>query len=307
MWILRTRDDRRADITLDVYGGEDGLGSPNMGVQFPDYGTYLKGLAESLGVADMVRWHGPQPRDWVFYNVHLEPHVFVSPTLHSDENFGSSVLASLVNGHQVVTTAWGGHRDFEQWFPQQLTLLPVRRSTRGPVLDPVLLADAIGQALERAATTVVKDADLDPARAEFSESAATSRALAMLGRPDDDPVPLKTSATQQRVDEQRARFGGKRRIYTDYEDPIGQLLFEAYGMEEPVVFDEQASYVLPPWVSHADQTVRVVDPHRGDQTFGVDAEATPASQVTLCPSMETRRLPQSLVRTLVLQGYAFSL
>jgi glycosyltransferase involved in cell wall biosynthesis len=206
LWILRTSFGRLPKITLDVYGGEDNHGSPNMGLHYPNYGTYLQGLAVLLGLDHIVKWHGLKPRGWVFDNLHLKPHIFVSPTLHSDENFGSSVLASLVNGHQAVTTAWGGHFGFQEWFPQQLILVPVCRSTMGPVVHPVLLANAILRAINRMSEVRVKDAALDRARAEFSESTVTTRTFEMLGRPGGRPVPLKKSPTQQYIDARRAFF-----------------------------------------------------------------------------------------------------
>lgn len=307
LWILRTSYGRVPRITLDVFGGEDNLGSPNMGLKFPNYSTYLQGLAELLGLDDTVTWHGFKSRDWLFDNVHLEPHIFVSPTLHSDENFGSSVLASLVNGHQVVTTAWGGHFGFHEWFSQQLILVPVHRTTMGPVVDPVLLADAILRAINRMSTVVVKDAALDRARAEFSESNVTTRTFEMLSRPGGKPVSLKKSPTQRYLDERRAFFGGTRKIYANYEDPVAQIFFEAYGMKEPLSFREQSSYVLPAWTNYSNHVLRVDDPHRGHQSFSVDAHISKPVDVTLCPSMNTCRLPESLVKTLVLQGYAFLL
>jgi glycosyltransferase involved in cell wall biosynthesis len=307
LWILRNSHGWAQRITLEVYGGEDNLGSPNMGLKYPNYGRYLQGLAELLGIDNMVTWHGFKSRDWLFDNVHLKPHIFVSPTLHSDENFGSSVLASLVNGHQAVTTAWGGHFGFQEWFSQQLILVPVHRSTMGPVVDPVLLANAISQAINRMSTVVVKDAALDLARAEFSESSVITRTFELLSRPVGKPVSLQKSPTQRHIDERRALFGGARRIYTDYEDPVAQIFFEAYGMKKPLTFQEHSSYVLPPWTSYSNQLLRVVDPHRGQQSFSLDASISKPLDVALCPSMSTCRLPESLVKTLVSQGYAFLL
>lgn len=307
LWILRTSYGRVPRITLDVYGGEDNLGSPNMGLKYPNYGTYLQGLAELLGVEDMVTWHGFKPRGWLFDNVHLEPHILVSPTLHSDENFGSSVLASLVNGHQVVTTAWGGHFGFQEWFPQQLILVPVHRSTMGPVVDPVLLANAILRAINRMSTVIVKDATLHRARAEFSESTVATRTFQMLSRTGGEPVSLKKSPTQRYIDERRDLFGGARKIYADYKDPVAQIFFEAYGMKEPLTFEEQSPYILPPWASYSDHVLRIFDPHRGHQSFSLDARISKPLDVTTCPSMNTCRLPESLVKSLVTQGYAFLL
>lgn len=307
LWILHTSYGRLPSITLDVYGGVDDLGSPNMGLKFPNYGTYLQGLAELLGVGHMVKWHGFKPREWLFDNVHLQPHILVSPTLHSDENFGTCVLASLTNGHQVVTTAWGGHFGFQEWFSQQLTLVPVHRSTMGPVVSPVLLANAILRVIDRMSSVVVEDATLDRARAAFSDSTVTTRILEMLTRPGGRPVPLQKSPTQRYIDQRRALFGGSRKIFANYEDPVAQIFFEAYGMKEPLTFQEQSSYVLAPWTSYSDHVLHVVDPHRGRRSFSLDAEVSEPLDVTMCPSMNTCRLPKSLVKSLVTQGYAFLL
>lgn len=307
LWMLRLRPDPAPEFALDVYGSQDNLGSPNMGLKFPDYGAYLQDLAERLGLADVVTWHGFKPRDWLFDNVHLEPGIFVSPSLHSDENFGTCVLASLVNGHQVVTTAWGGHLGFQEWFPEQLTLVPVGRSTIGPVVDPVLLANAIRAAMDRTSTTVVDDAALDRARAAFSASAVTVRTLELLGRSRGAPMPLQKSSTQRHIDQQRVLFGGTRKIYRNYADPAAQPFFEAYGMKEPLTYRQRSSYILPPWTSVADGVLDVDDPHRGQQRHRIDRDRSRLVDVMTCTATEPCRLPENLVKMLVAQGYAFAL
>jgi len=305
LWVRRVSHGRTPG--LDVYGGVDGLGSPNMGLTFPDYGIYLRDLAERLGLADTVTWHGFTPRSWLVDNVHPAPHVFVTASLHSDENFGTSVLASLVNGRQVVATAWGGHVGFQGWFPRQLTLVPVHRSTMGPVVDPVSLADAIGRALDRASATVPNEADLDRARAAFTQCAAFTQALELLGGAGGEPVPLEKSPHQRHLDGQRTRFGGGRRIFEGYDDPATRVFFEAYGMKEPLTFDRHASYVLTPWTSYSDGVIRVDDPHRGRRRYRVGTDITEQVAVTACPSMDTWHLPTSLIESLVTQGDAFAL
>jgi glycosyltransferase involved in cell wall biosynthesis len=307
LWILRTYFGDLPKITLDVYGSVDNLGSPNIGLEFPKYDKYLHDLAEVLGVDDMVTSHGFKSRDWLFDNVHQQPHIFVSPTLHSDENFGSSVLASLVNGHQVVTTAWGGHFGFEDWFSQQLLLVPVYRSTMGPVIDPVMLADAILRSISRMLTIDVEDTTLQRGRAEFSVSKVATRTVELLNKPLGKPVSLKKSPTLQLIDQRRALFGGKRKIYESYEDPVAHIFFEAYGMREMLTFQEQSSYILPPWTSYSDQVLRIDDPHRGHQSFDLDADSSEPFDVKICPSMNTCCLPKSLVKNLLAQGYAFLL
>src|SRR6185437_1839346 len=307
LWLMRTYFDYVPRIKLDVYGGQDNHGSPNMGLAFPDYDAYLQRLTGSLNLEEMVTWHGFKPREWLFDNVHLSPHILVSPTLHSDENFGSSVLASLANGHQVVTTAWGGHFGFQEWFPQQLMLVPVHRSTMGPVVHPILLANTILQSIGEMPRAVVKEAILDRARTEFSERTAIARALELLSRPDGDPVPLEKSPIQQYIEEKRTLSGGIRQIYSSYEDPVAQIFFEAYGMKEPLIFDERSSYILPPWAEYNGHSLRIVDPHRGNQFYRLDTGTSKQLDIIMCPSRETCCLPEDLVKSLVAQGYAFAL
>ncbi|MET8004207.1 glycosyltransferase [Nonomuraea glycinis] len=306
LWIS-SASGRAPGVTLDVYGGEDNLGSPNMGLTYPNYATYLQDLTDLLGLGRTVTWHGLKPRDWLFDHVHVEPHILVSPTLHSDENFGSSVLASLVNGHQVVATAWGGHLGFQEWFPRQLTLVPVHRSTMGPVVDPLSLANAIHSATIRMGEMTVDAAVLQRALTEFSERGVARRSYEILDRTTGGSLPLERSSIQHEIDERRSLFGGTRKIYTGYEDPIAQGFFEIYGMRERISFDENADYTLAPWVSCSDDVLRIDDPHRGSRSFRLDPRVAEPVDVALCPSMDVCRLPQSLVSDLVAQGYAFPL
>ena len=307
IWILHNWYDQIPKITLDVYSSEDNLGSPNMGIKFSNYGEYLQCLAELLCIDHIVTWHGFKSRDWLFENVHLEPHILVTPSLHSDENFGASVLASLTNGNTVIATAWGGHPGYQEWFSQQLMLVPVHRSTLGPVVDPVLLANFLLRAASDSDSFATNHAALKAARAEFSKSSVIVRTLKMLRRPHVKGEPLKKSSIQLAIDENREIFGGTRKIFTCYADRIAQVFFEAYGMKEPLPFQEQCSYFLPPWVSHSDGVLRIDDPHRGRQSFNLDASVSELIDVIACPSMNICRLPISLVKQLATQGYAFPL
>ncbi|MFD4785190.1 glycosyltransferase [Rhodococcus qingshengii] len=305
LWILRNGRNPVPGITLDIFGGESSPGSPMMGLAYGNYSSYLRELAESLGVADAVTWHGMKSRDWLFYNVHMEPYIFVHPTLLSDENFGSSALASLANGHQVVSTEWGGPRDWREWFPGQLTLVPVRKSTKGPVVEPYSLADAILRSIESSATVVAENTSLNRARAEFSDSAVAARTYQLIDTLDGPAVSLTKSPVLRHLDERRAMFGGARKIYSDYGDTAAQAFFEAYGMDEPLIFEEGESYILAPWVSFSGQNLRIDDPHRGRQEFCIDTENSDTVEIMACPSMDEYHLPLYLVQELVVQGYAF--
>ncbi|GGK43368.1 hypothetical protein GCM10010124_40170 [Pilimelia terevasa] len=306
LWVLRTMAGRNLDLTLDVYGGEDNLGSPNMGLTFPGYEAFLRDLVERLGLTDVVRWHGFRQRDWLFENVHLRPHILVSPTLHSDENFGTSVLASLVNGHQVIATAWGGHVGFQDWFPHQLTTVPVHRSTMGPVADPVEFARAILYAVDRLPGFLVPEADLERARAAFTQSASAERILHLQYGPSGRTALLNMSSAMRQIRQRRMALDNRRKIYEGYHDPLVQPFFEAYGMKEPIVFDERCRYFLPPWITLTADALQIDDPHRGRHMLELRGPGATSRDVALCPTLESCHLPGTLIEDLVLKGYAFA-
>jgi glycosyltransferase involved in cell wall biosynthesis len=307
LWVMRTFHDEAPPITLDVFGGEDGLGSPNMGIKFTDYAGYLVRLTDSLGLDDIVTFHGFTARESLFREVHACRYILVSPTLHSDENFGSSVLASLVNGHHVVTTAWGGHLAFKERFHAQVGLVPVHRSTLGPVVQPVLLVNAIREAITSSTGYILDYPALSRARAAYSVAAVTASTLEMLDRPLGEVVRLDKSRLQIDIDQRRFHYGGARRMFRGYADTNARAFFEAYGMNEPLRFVKASSYLLAPWVSISSDLVKVLDPHRGDQTISLDGGMSDTLEVLSCPSQDRAELPEELVRTLVGQGYAFPL
>ena len=304
MWLARSDPLPGSGLTLDIYGAEDNLGSPNMGLTYPGYESYLRQLVDQLGLTPAVTWHGFRPRAWLFDNVHLRPHVLVSASLHSDENFGTSVLASLAYGHQVVATAWGGHLDFQRRFPRQLSTVPVHRTWRGPAVDPGRLADALLRAVDRDAG--VTQTEVDEARSAYSEAQSAQRLRGLLFPPGPSRSRLEPSAALLRIRQNRATFGGTRKIYDGYHDPLAHEFFEAYGMGEPLGFDADSGYFLPPWVTVSAGAVSIDDPHRGRCTLE-PAREEPAVDVVVCPSMATERLSLQTLRELVAMGYAFVL
>lgn len=306
LWILRSWLRSDLDFHLGVCGSEDNLGSPNMGLKFPGYEAYLRELVSELGLTSSVSWHGFKPRDWLFEHVHQAPHVLVSPSLHSDENFGSSVLASLVNGHQVVATAWGGHLCFRPWFPGQLMLVPVRASSLGPVVSPVAIAEALREVVtSKAAPAMSKDghaAALD----RFSGHYAVRRAVEILDNNRDSAcAPLRKSDLQEHLERQRALFGGMRKIYTGYDDPAARVFFDAYGMADALEFDDTAQHFVVPWVRLADGGLQLLDPHRGLRSWKFETATREASEVILLPSLERKELPRSVLARLARAGYVF--
>jgi glycosyltransferase involved in cell wall biosynthesis len=305
IWLLRRIHRRLPKITLDIYGREDNYGSPNMSMNYPSYGTYLKGLASDLELDHIVNWHGFKSREWIFENVHTQPHIFVSSTLHSDENFGASGLASLVNGSQAVMTAWGGHLGFQKWFPEQLSLVKVHGSARGPVVHPFLLAEAIAKASQRFHSVTINMQHLEKARAEFSENRSLSYTLKMLAHVSRVDRPLRKTELLNHILKSRKSFGNGRRLFANYQDLSALPYFKAYGMEDMLPYRPGGNYLLPPWATYFNSEFRISDPHRGPFTMNLDDRSPHTEEVWMCPDLKATRLPPQVLPRLILDGSLF--
>ncbi|MES2965542.1 MAG: glycosyltransferase family 4 protein, partial [Bdellovibrionota bacterium] len=142
---------RNGPAKLVLFGGEDGLGSPNMGFKDEGYESYLRRLVSTLGIEDRVEFAGALPRAELHERLRT-PHVLVSASLHSDENFGMSALRSLCMGAPCVLSAWGGHWDFAKDFSSQLQLVAVHGSDWGPWIDAGEFANAMAKALRNSSS-----------------------------------------------------------------------------------------------------------------------------------------------------------
>lgn len=257
LWQLkRTQPQRR--LRLEIYGPEDDLGSPNMGLKFKAYGRYLKQLITELGLSKEVHWKGFVPRAKLQKRLAGTPHVFVSSSLHADENFGAAALYSLAQGNTCVLSSWGGHRDFRKAFGDQVRLVKVHATELGPCLSPLELAWAMGQALSR--------------------SGAPARAAVLRGYTEAGVAPLLRNAALVRGGSRSAlrqcelaRALNARRaqtpLFSGYGDKRAVPFFKAYGMSRAKIKPRAARNgrvgLLVPWVKIARNGVTVRDPQRG--------------------------------------------
>lgn len=303
LWLLRKH--LGPTVTLEICGRVDNLGSPNMALSFAGYDHYLEKLCADLELEDAVTWHGFKDRGWLLSHVHSAPHILVTASLHSDENFGASMLASLANGYPVVATAWGGHLSFEPWFTTQLTLVRINGTPLGPAIDPGALAAGLCQAVGHGGTLDADQHALLQARTAFSEADVARRTGMLLDAPIQAPQRLQKSLLLEHIDAARRGFGNARRIYEGYHDPLAQPFFAAFGMGDARAFDLAKHYMLPPWVRVTGKTVEITDPHRGNQRLPIAADGKQIVRMQLCPSSYVCHLPRSTAETLVRWGYAF--
>lgn len=224
-------------LKLEIYGSPDSLGSPNMGIDTPNYGRFLRNLTRSLGLEDIVAWKGFVSRSQLLKQWSQGNRIFVSPSVHSEENFGASALQALLAGNKAVLTKWGGHIDFKKVFAKQINYVEVQSGSAGPTISTVALARALHKTLLSKVTAKHVDAP------HYSPwSAATKLRQLALQNQTALKRPLARTALSKNIIDQyqllsRKRFSMRKnaawgQIFTSYDDPLVQPLLKAYGMSD---------------------------------------------------------------------------
>lgn len=218
--------ERGHSIHFHIYGEEDHLGSPHMGRrQQSGYADFLHSLCEKLEITQHVTFHGFVQRDKIDREWHKNASVFLSPSLHSDENFGMSVFRYLLRGSCAVISKWGGHIDLVNNFYKALGV-DVRGSSAGPWISVHDLADA----LEHSFTILDNDSQI-PVRyyeinQKYRDIIELPRRSGKLDTPSIIPELL------QRLERYRAdeHFDESCQIFSGYGDLLALRFFHYYGM-----------------------------------------------------------------------------
>lgn len=256
---------------LVIYGKDDNLGSPNMGMTSKSYGKSLKKLSGILGLKDRVDFKGYRNRAHIQKSLNRWCHVSVSASLHSDENFGMAQFNSISKGNLAVLTRWGGYADFRKNFGSQVFLAPVEEASRGPWVDPVKFAMLLGQAAEsyrkrefRSAKIVLPDC--------YQEKNISAALLKLATEGSQPKERLAMTSFAQRILKKRLQFKKSPRsskgtqIFQSYADADAKILFKAYGMSRSIQQWEvnRAGVRCFPWVDVKAHSLLIRDPHRGD-------------------------------------------
>ncbi len=131
---------RGSQRKFKIYGYEDFLGLPHHRIPSLGYLEMLYKLVSRLGLSDIVEFHPAVPQDKILDI--LKEGVFLSPSFHSDENFGLVAFRALNHGLPVILSDWGGHRDFGSAFTN-VNVLSLHQSAKTPHLNPFDLADIL--------------------------------------------------------------------------------------------------------------------------------------------------------------------
>ncbi len=247
---------------LQVIGAEDGLGSPNMGLKKNAYKNFLINLSKNLELSDSVEFLGYKPRHEIERRLESERCIFISPSLHSDENFGMAAFLSLIKGHLTVLSDWGGHADFSSHFPKQVELCKVFSSPSGPVIYPMDLAKKLLNACrkysEKLETTVPSAYQFERIRGSYLKLAISSRREAgvLAASPAADKILSKIPPSPG---------PGETKIFDSYSDELAHIFFGAYGMRN--ISAPKKSNVLVPWARQEKGYIEIQDPHKGEITL----------------------------------------
>lgn len=254
--------------TLHVYGKEDNLGSPNMGISQPGYQQFLLDLCDTLKIKENVFFHGYQDREHLKDVLKQRRHVLISPSLHSDENFGMAAFQCLIANHTAVLSDWGGHADFKKHFDNQTELVKVYKTSKGPSIDPAELAKAILKSIER-----YRDSRGTLTPEYYSFGSIVKKNKELLAAETGTEHSLRATEISDEIYKRATceKIKGNPKIFNTYKDEQAQIFFEAYGMKHDLPrLNSELGYSIVPWVEKNKKSVLIKDYHRGQETLCED-------------------------------------
>ncbi len=207
-------------LKLHLYGKEDDLDSPNLGLKRKNYLEDLKNIS-----GDNVLFHGFVSRDEIKSRWRGRSFLFCSPSLHSDENFGMAALMALECGGRALLSDWGGHKNFKRHFPERVETIPIQFKEGEFSLKAEVIKEGIIKSLHpREAPSVSSPFTKEKiARKLFKELEFSGRGL---------PLPLAPLAEElccKRREFVEEDPNHQQRVFFSHEDEHLKSFFKAYG------------------------------------------------------------------------------
>ncbi|MBT3583765.1 MAG: glycosyltransferase [Halobacteriovoraceae bacterium] len=253
------------DYSLDLFGETDNLGCPHLEYKFENYELFLKELVGKLGLLEKVNFRGYVNRDKIESELNDSPYIFLSPSMHSDENFGIAALRSLRQGALAVLSDWGGHHDYPEHFPEKVFTAKIQEGNDGPFLDIEDWVKKLQQAIVQS-TNESKKSFPD----YYSKRSVVEKFRAILNEPVKEQDPLEMTDLARDILGERNRYKGEgsigNRIFSSFSDPLWKPFLQSYGMG-PTIINCGKLMALVPWSSIADNEITVSDPHKGIRHF----------------------------------------
>ena len=267
----------KMNVALDIFGGEDNLGSPNMGKESTQYLDFLKKLIEELKITHLVNFKGFVSRGEIDKYLGLNDVIFIAPSLHSDENFGMSPFNILKAGGRCVLTPWGGFAEFKEHFKEQVHYVDIYEGEYGPYLCPKNISKKLLQCIS---TNIIEKTK--PDYYSYALLKDKIRSYAMSEKDNElqasHPTELALSLIEERkrylLKEDKAKRNYGAKIYSDYRDKKAQKFLNGYAKLSKRFLSE-GEVLLLPWIKIEKNKILIKDPRLGDLCVARENENEP--------------------------------
>lgn len=208
------------DAKLDVFGPFDTAGAVNFGEKKTRVKSELKALIARLELKDHVRFNGNVSRQRL-KQIWNEPRIFVSASLHWDENFGAAAFRALESGCNAVLSSWGGHRQLQRIFKKRVQLVPVFATKQGLHIDPRDIAKSVVKSMRSK-----PKGQLSMPTPEWGAK-LLNHAIRTL-RPNNRAMAVSGLSIRLKARNVSKYYGGKQ-IFAGFFDPIARSFMIEYG------------------------------------------------------------------------------
>ncbi|MFP5490942.1 MAG: glycosyltransferase family 4 protein [Bacteriovoracia bacterium] len=256
-------------ISLDIFGSEDNLGSPNMGQKSGSYLQVLEQLSRELALTEIVKFHGFINRNLIADKIHAGRKVLISTSLHADENFGMAALRALSMGHSALLSDWGGHSDYVENFKDAVTLVDVEVSKTGPFV----VVDSLVKQIEKLANSSSSNGLMDVPNHYQLESIREKLKSVYLSNAEkkfefSDNIEILAHRWDEFKDNPQSC-----RVFTSFEDVIFHQFSMAYaGRSRYYENSSMGELAIAPWVKIKNDQIVVSDPHRGERVVVLSSD-----------------------------------
>lgn len=285
--------------SLILFGKEDHLGSPNMGIRNESYLEFLQTLCEKLQISSSVFFKGHVDRELIDDFLNLKSNLFVSPSLFSEENFGVAALQSILSHNRTLLSDWGVHSDFKIYFSELVELMPVSDSAYGPSLSAGSIAAAIWNFLIQ--PPVPFDLKLDSYYSSEYYLDQQKKAVSV----EFDSTPLAYSPFSDQVYEAKMEYtNSSTQIFSGFNDPLFQKIAKLYigQTQAPDFRTDTYEYLAVPWMNYADEIFMVDDPQKGPLLIQNDQDSNKNYRIKISGHMDIR-VSESVCEKLFRCGY----
>ncbi|PIK14032.1 glycosyltransferase [Halobacteriovorax sp. JY17] len=239
---------------LTIFGREDELGSPNMGIPSINYKSYLENLSQELGIEKSISFKGFVPREEIKNLIPEGKKVFISSSLHSDENFGMAVLQALRFGHKAIISNWGGYADFKEHYRYQVSLVDVEHGDFGPYINTKQLITEMN---------LIDLKEIDPDRTTFFERGhIANRYKLKLFEENKETCDFSFAREIVNIRKEFSSDIMSSKIFNDYRDELYHYFSKKYSSSSKKEFSAKEEDLFP-WVKVEEPRVLINDPHKG--------------------------------------------